>query len=239
VAPARLARRCLNAAATQLERLLKACAKHDLRRLAIAIACPHHPPTPAARIDPRRFADAGGAQAIHDRNERMKRTALALLAALAAAPSAFAGDLSYTWLEAGYLRADPDGFDAENGFGIRGSGAITENLHVFGGVERVSFDTDFGDADLDGMRLGLGYNTALSDRVDAVVRAAYERLDADRIGDIDGYSIEAGVRGAFSPNFEGSAALRYSDLDDSDDTQLVLAIGRRLRRRARMARLRT
>jgi Ax21 family sulfation-dependent quorum factor len=153
----------------------------------------------------------------------MKRTALVLLAALAAAPSAFAGDLSYSWLEAGYLRADPDGFDAENGFGIRGSGAITDNLHVFGGFDRVSIDVADQDFDLDQFRLGLGYNTPISDNADFVVRAAYERIDADDFADGNGYSIEAGVRGSLSANFEGSAALRYTDIEDGDDTQLVLA----------------
>ena len=153
----------------------------------------------------------------------MKRTAIALLAALAATPfAAQAGDLSYTWLEAGYLRADPDGFDAENGFGIRGSGAITESLHVFGGFDRISVDNDFGDADIDNLRFGFGYNTPISDNTDLVARVAYERIDIDRLGDVDGYSVEAGVRTAFSPHFEGSAALRYTDVDGADDTALVL-----------------
>lgn len=153
----------------------------------------------------------------------MKRTAIALLAALAAAPiAANAGDLSYTWLEAGYLRADPDGFGAESGFGVRGSGAITDNLHVFGGFDRVSIDLPDGDFDLDQFRLGLGYNTPISDNVDFVGRVAYERIDANDIADGNGFSVEAGVRGAISANFEGSAALRYTDIEDGDDTQLVL-----------------
>jgi Ax21 family sulfation-dependent quorum factor len=221
VAPARLARRRLNRRETELERLLKARAGHDLWRLAGAPARPHHPPTPSrasirgisrtpARVVPN-----------HTKEERMKRTALALLAALAAAPAAHAGDLSYTWLEAGYLRADPDGLDAENGFGLRGSGAITENLHVFGGFDRYSVDVLDDDLDIDQFRLGLGWNTAITDHTDFVARVAYERIDADIIDD-NGWSVEAGVRSAFSPNFEGSAALRYTDIADDDTTQLVL-----------------
>lgn len=153
----------------------------------------------------------------------MKRIALALITALAAAPAAYAGDLSYSYLEAGYLRADPDGFDAENGFGLRGSGAITDNLHVFGGFDRYSIDIVDADLDVDQFRLGLGYNTAIGDSTDFVARVAYERFDADDLVDGNGYSVEAGVRTAFAPNFEGSAALRYTDVEDTDDTQLVLA----------------
>lgn len=153
----------------------------------------------------------------------MKRTAIALLAALAATPfAASAGDLSYSYLEAGYLRADPDGLDAENGFGIRGSGAITDNLHVFGGFDRYSVDVIDEDFDVDQFRLGLGYNTPITDSTDFVARVAYERFDAEDLVDGNGFSVEAGVRSAFSPNFEGSAALRYTDVEDSNDTQLVL-----------------
>lgn len=180
-------------------------------------------PPRAARIDPRHFVDAGAGSTNHPKEERMKRTAIALLAALAAAPlAAQAGDLSYTYLEAGYLRADPDGLDAENGFGLRGSGAITDHLHVFGGFDRYSVDVLEDDLDVDQFRLGLGYNTAISDNTDFVARVAYERFDAEDFIDGNGWSVEAGVRSALSPNFEGSAAIRYTDVEDDDSTQLVL-----------------
>lgn len=60
---------------------------------------------------------------------------LALAAALLAgtAGTASAGDLSYTWLDAGYARSDRDALDNGNGFAVRGSGAITDSLHFFGG----------------------------------------------------------------------------------------------------------
>jgi Ax21 family sulfation-dependent quorum factor len=153
----------------------------------------------------------------------MKRTALALLAALAAAPiAANAGDLSYSYLEAGYLRADPDDFGAEDGFGLHGSGAITDNLHAFAGYDRISIDLGGDDFNLSNTRIGLGWNQAVSDNVDLVARVAWERVDADEVDDGNGYSVEVGVRGAITPNFEGSAAVRYTDIEDSDDTQLVL-----------------
>lgn len=153
----------------------------------------------------------------------MKRTTIALLTALALTPmAASAADVSYSYIEGGYLRVDPDDIGSEDGFGGRGSGAITDNIHVFGGFDRVQIDVGNRDFDLDQLRFGIGYNTPISNNVDFVGRVAYERIDADDIDDGNGFSVEAGVRGAFSQNFEGSAAIRYTDIEDGDDTQLVL-----------------
>jgi hypothetical protein len=140
----------------------------------------------------------------------MKRTAMALLAALAATPfAANAGDLSYTYLEAGYARSDRDRLDSGDGFGVRGSGAITDSFHFFGGYERTGHDG----ADLADWRAGLGYHLAVSDHVDLVARVSYEKADYDFIGDGDGYGVEVGVRAAVSPAFEATAGVRHRDID--------------------------
>lgn len=135
----------------------------------------------------------------------------ALAAALLAGASATAsaGDLSYTWLEAGYARSDRDALDNGNGFGLRGSGAITDSFHFFGGYER----TDHDDFDLADWRAGIGYNLAVSDNVDLIARVSYEKADYDLIGDGDGYGVEVGVRAALSPAFEASAGVRHRDID--------------------------
>ncbi len=144
----------------------------------------------------------------------MKRTMIALLTALAVAPmAASAEDLSYTSLEAGYLRSDRDSLDSGNGVALRGSGAITDNLHFFAAYERSDQDL----ADLVNWRAGIGYNLAVADNVDLVARVGYEGADYDQLADGDGYGVEVGVRAAFGPSFEGSAGVRYADLDlDSD-----------------------
>jgi Ax21 family sulfation-dependent quorum factor len=151
----------------------------------------------------------------------MKRKALFLAAALAgltAVASAQAGDLSYSYFEAGYLRADPDGFDSESGFGLRGSGALTDHWHVFGAYESI----DVNSFDLTRSRIGLGYNTAISDNIDFYGRVSYVNYDFDSFGDENGWGAEVGIRGAVSPHFEASAGLRYENLDNDDDTSLVL-----------------
>jgi Ax21 family sulfation-dependent quorum factor len=147
----------------------------------------------------------------------MKHIAWILAAALAAPFAAHANEqLSYNYIEFNYLSINPDDFDSEDGFGLRGSAAISPNFHVFGGYENV----DFSGFDLDTYRVGLGYNTPLNDTVDFVGRVAWENIDIGPIDD-DGFSAEVGVRAAMGPSFEGGAAIRYVDFDNST-TSLVL-----------------
>lgn len=144
--------------------------------------------------------------------------AVALLTGTASAASA--ADLSYTWLEAGYARSDRDALDSGNGFGVRGSGAITDSLHFFGGYER----TDHDDFDLADWRAGIGYNLAVSDRVDLVARVAYEKADYDLIGDGDGYGVEVGVRAALAPSFEAQAGVRHRDIDFDGELACIAVV---------------
>jgi Ax21 family sulfation-dependent quorum factor len=136
---------------------------------------------------------------------------------LAAPFAAHAGDLSYSYLEAGATRIDPDDSSSENGFGFAGSGALTDNWHVFGDYR--SYDVE--GFDVDGWDVGLGYNMAINDKLDFVGRASYEKVEAEGFG-ANGWGLEAGVRAAFTQHFEGGAALKYVDIDDSDNTSVEL-----------------
>jgi Ax21 family sulfation-dependent quorum factor len=146
----------------------------------------------------------------------MKKSALLLALALASPFAAPAAELSYTYLEAGYLRVDPDNVGSENGFAIRGSGALNENFHVFGAYENV----DVSSIDIDSWRLGLGYNYNMGGSTDLYARFAYEKIDVEFFDD-NGWSAEVGVRGALSDNFEGYAGLRYTKFDDDDTSGVI------------------
>jgi Ax21 family sulfation-dependent quorum factor len=146
----------------------------------------------------------------------MKRSllALTLLAALPFAASAAEG-VSYSFVEGGYVQTDlgDTGTDAE-GFSIRGSGALTPNFHLFGDYAKQ--EVDDSDFDFDQWRLGVGYNQEINPRVDLLTRVAYEKFDAGAGIDFDGYSVEAGVRGALTPMLEGYALAGYEDGDELD-----------------------
>jgi Ax21 family sulfation-dependent quorum factor len=146
---------------------------------------------------------------------RMKRPllALSLLAALGCSATASAAEgsaLSYNYLEGGYVATHSDPADAD-GFGFNGSAALSTNFHVFGNYAHQDLE-DF-DADYDQWRVGLGYNHAISPGADLLTRVAYERFDTDGF-ETNGYSVEAGVRGALAPNFEGYALAGYEDSHD-------------------------
>lgn len=146
--------------------------------------------------------------------------ALTLLAALPLAASAAEG-VSYTYVEGGYIATDTDAGNAD-GWAINGSGAIAPNFHVFGGYSGQKTDDftsgplRFEGVDVDQWRAGIGYNHEISPTIDLLTRVAYERTDVEGGGNADGYSVEAGVRGALASNFEGYALAGYEDGDQYD-----------------------
>lgn len=138
--------------------------------------------------------------------------ALALAAALPFAASAADG-ISYTYVEGGYVSTNTDGGDAD-GWGLKGSAALTPNFRLFGDFANQTIDDS--DVDFDQWRVGVGYNREISRHADLVTNVAYEKFDAGAGADFDGYSVEAGVRGAMTPMLEGYALAGYEDGDAYD-----------------------
>ena len=143
--------------------------------------------------------------------------ALSLLAALPAlalsAAASAAEGVSYNYVDAGYVATNLKDLPDADGWGLGGSAAIAPNFHLFGNYSAQEID-DF-DFDIDSWRLGVGYNHEISTNADLVTRVAYERAESDVV-DVDGYSVEVGVRGALAPKFEGYAFAGYEDSDDFD-----------------------
>jgi Ax21 family sulfation-dependent quorum factor len=144
--------------------------------------------------------------------------ALTLIAVLPFAASAADG-ISYNYVEGGYVATNTDRLDAD-GWGIAGSGAIAPNFHVFGAYTGQTTDsirvgaTRFPGVDIDQMRLGVGYNHEISPNADLLTRVAYERFEDEFDNSLNGYSVEVGVRGAMTSNFEGYAMAGYEDGSD-------------------------
>lgn len=153
----------------------------------------------------------------------MKRTllALTLLAALPFAASAADG-VSYTYVEGGYTATNTDGGDAD-GWAIKGSGAIAPNFHLFGEFDKQEIENT--NIDIDHYRVGVGYNRDITANTDLLTRVAYEKYDAGQGIDFDGYSVEAGVRSALAPNFEGYALAGYEDGGNDYDGEFYGRLG--------------
>ena len=120
------------------------------------------------------------------KRSRLTLATLALAASLPFAASAADG-LSYNYVQGGYMTTNTDGGDAD-GWALKGSAALTPNFHLFG---------DFANQEIDGTD-------------------AYDKFDAGGGAEFDGYSVEAGVRGAMTPMLEGYALAGYEDGDEFD-----------------------
>ena len=136
---------------------------------------------------------------------------------------AFAGDLSYNFIELGYQKAELDddlaGFSVDgDGFGIGGSFEVGESWFIGVGYSTIGFD--FG-IDLDQISVGGGYHAGLSDRTDFFATLSYLSVEVSASGlgsvDEDGYGVAIGVRSMLTDNVELNGSLGYSDLGDGAD----------------------
>ena len=138
-----------------------------------------------------------------------KLLAVALLSAFSlASHAASAQDLSYTYVEGGYLNVDR----AADGAYLRGSYNFGDSgFYGFGSYARVT--TDFGGFAVRPAEAGVGYHGSVSRKVDLIGELAYARVDTD-FGDAHGYRGSFGARAAFTPKFEGLAKINYTDGGD-------------------------
>ena len=156
----------------------------------------------------------------------MFRKILVLSMALLALP-AFAGDISYNYIELGYQKID---FDEElapgvsidgNGYGINGSFEVGESWFIGVGYSQVDVDLGIDSIDLDEIAAGIGWHTAMSNNSDFYALLQYVRAEASLTGfdsaDEDGIGFEIGVRGMVTDNIELAGSIAYVDLGDAGD----------------------
>lgn len=136
--------------------------------------------------------------------------------------------LSYSYLDAAYINTDIDRFDEDvDGFALRGSYELTNNVFVFAGYADQSTSVAGFDIDLQTYNLGLGYAWPLGKALDVYGKVGYVSAEVDAQGfgdaDDDGYSLAVGLRGRAVEQLELEGAVNYVDLSDSgDDTTLDL-----------------
>ena len=152
----------------------------------------------------------------------MYKRFLGLSISLLALP-AFAGDISYNYVELGYEKIDIDdpglGFDVDgDGFGVGGSFEIGESWFV--AISYSQADFDFG-VDLDQFAAGVGWHTLMSNNSDFYAQLQYVRAEASVSGfgsvDEDGIGAEIGIRGMVRDKLELGGSIGYVDLGDAGD----------------------
>lgn len=154
-----------------------------------------------------------------------------LALAFACAPLATqAEEISYSYLEAGYVNVDVDDFDEDvDGFLLRGSFEITENAFLFAGYSDLMATINGFDIDFTDIELGAGYAWPLSNTASLYGKISYVNSEAEAFGeslDDDGYGLAAGVRGLVAPSFELEGYISYVDLSDLGDNTAFGAAAR-------------
>jgi len=151
----------------------------------------------------------------------MKKLYVLALAALLAAPTAFARNMPKGEI-AGYLtsvsldRGGPFGDDSGTGFGVRGWAAINGPWFVHGEYQTVSLD-DF-DADLESLRIGGGMVGQINPTMMWLAKAEYIDFGSD--ADQAGFGVHGGVMFHANDMFGFGGTLGYLTTDDTDGIEV-------------------
>ncbi len=167
---------------------------------------------------------------------------LLIAGALAALPlSALAQNLSYNYLEGGYLKATQEDGDANDfdfdGFTVAGSGKLGQNFYLFGDYRYLQSDTTSSGlrVDYNTGRVGLGFIIPVNPNLDITAGggAAFAKFDYKGSGsgltpddnDDTGYFLQSIVRAKVLPALEINGGYRYEKVfKESESTGLVGAV---------------
>jgi len=135
----------------------------------------------------------------------------------------------YTYVEAAYSQVDFDNFNNADGdqFGVGGSLALTDMVHLFGSYAAGEVDAGRNGPSIDttSAAAGIGLNYAVEPTIDVIGRVSYVYAKAEAGNfDVDdsGLGLSVGVRAMIRPNVELNGDINYVDFGDSSDTSLDL-----------------
>jgi hypothetical protein len=141
-------------------------------------------------------------------------TLLAATAALTVSSVAVAGP-NWTYAELGYVAADSIGDEDSGGFVLNGSFGFADVFHVGGGIGAFELEggKSKGGIDADSFNVYVGYNPAMTDNVDAIVRVGYAETEGKAVGGrakAKSLGLTFGTRAMISEQFELNAFATYA-----------------------------
>lgn len=158
---------------------------------------------------------------------------LCTAAALGAPLAATAQELSYNYVEAGYVQVEPDDADVDyDGFRAKASGRIADQVYLFASYGELESDEFAGGAtaEQEVITAGLGYRIPVAPVTDITAEAAFVSVDFSVDGplgggsdDDTGFGLGLGLRHLFTPYVEGAVNVDYVDVFDEDETTLTLS----------------
>lgn len=140
---------------------------------------------------------------------KLKKVFIATSIALSSS-LAMADGVSYDYIQGGIQDYD-DQFD-----GLEFEGSMSFNQNWYGKAELMKGETNVGNADVDRIRLNVGFHTPINNSVDFVAEAGFEDYEIGGFDD-SGFNALAGFRGMASQNFELGGYAQYSDVLESTD----------------------
>jgi long-subunit fatty acid transport protein len=159
----------------------------------------------------------------------MKKLSVVLLttlpgAAMAASPMDL---LRYSYVEASYASTSVDDADVDfNGFALKGSFVVADQVYVIAGYDRTESDEVNGvSVQGDDLFAGLGVRLPIAPQADVDLEGRYIHAKAEINGgpfdgaddSANGYGIGGKVRYAFNEMVEGNAGIEYTDATSDDD----------------------
>lgn len=152
-------------------------------------------------------------------------TATLMLAALPLA--AHTEDMSYSYVDLGYVETEIDGVGPKaDGFAVRGSVGFLENYFVFAEYT----DQSVGGIDIEQSAVGLGGHYGLTDTLDLVGRAGWVQAEASGFGlavDDDGWLASLGLRGQVGEYVELEGSVIHTDFGGNNGDDTAFAVGGR------------
>ncbi len=147
----------------------------------------------------------------------MKKLILVGVTLSLASFQAMADTPSFSFVEGGYVSNLGGSFDFD-GFEIKGTMEISDNLYMSGSYTKTNIDSPLFDLDIDLVALGLGYKTDISDVSTLFAEADYVKFDSsfNGFGAQDGYRLAAGIRSNVLGDVELKAVGYYQDVRGSD-----------------------
>jgi len=149
--------------------------------------------------------------------------AIAALGVGLATPALAPSEVSYSFLELGYVDTELDNLNVDgDGFALRGSYAFTDLFHGF--ASYTDADYDFG-VDARQFEVGGGLRFALNPKLDLVTTLSYLDVNADIPGrrdlNDDAIALAAGVRSRINQALELRGEVKHFNYDKgSNDTAL-------------------
>jgi len=147
-----------------------------------------------------------------------------VIAALSFAAPLFADVPGFTYVEAGYVRANPQDLDINpDGFALSGSYAFNASTFARGAYVNTEDDLDGVNIEADSFSLGLGYRQVVSATSVWYLVADYVEVDGEVSdgnlsvsADENGYALGTGIRTMLNPKFELAFEINYVDIEEAD-----------------------